>query len=91
MKAWLDKNVFHSAVKRSQRVEYAYTYFRENKIEPFTSKELERHVYSAHNEFEQQLFNSICSELTEKAKLLMDELLDESCDDNLKDCIHSIL
>lgn len=35
LKIWLTKNVFHNAIKRSQRVEYAYTYFRENKIEPF--------------------------------------------------------
>lgn len=80
-KVWLDKNVFHNAVKRSQRVEYAYTYFRENKIEPFTSKELERHVNSAHHEFEQTLFNSIYSELTEKTTLLIDDLLDENCNE----------
>jgi hypothetical protein len=82
LKIWLTKNVFHNAVKRSQRVEYAYTYFRENKIEPFTSKELEKHVHSAHHEFEQQLFNSIYCGLTEKSRSLMDELLDENCDEN---------
>lgn len=80
-KSWLDKNVFHNAIRRSQRVEYAYTYFCENKIEPFTSKELERHVHSAHHEFEQKLFNSIYCELTEKTTLLIDDLLDKNCDE----------
>ena len=50
---------FLNAVRKSQRIEHAYNYFRENKIEPFTSKELEKHIGSAHREFEQQLFESI--------------------------------
>ena len=83
LKSWLSKNVFLNAVKRPQRIEYAYTYFRENKIEPFTSKELERHISSAHREFEQKLFESIYSELTKETKLQMDELLsDDSEGDN---------
>ena len=82
LKIWLTKNVFNNAFKRSQRVEYAYTYFCENKIEPFTSKELEKHVNSAHYEFEKQLFNSIYCELTDKSKFLMDDLLKESCDED---------
>jgi TnpA family transposase len=87
-KAWLFKNVFPNAIKRSQRIEHAYTYFRENKIEPFTSKELEKHIGSAHREFEQQLFQSIYDKLDEKTKLLMDELLSddaESDDDEIND------
>lgn len=82
--AWLFKNVFPHAIKRSQRIEHAYTYFRNKKIEPFTSKELERHISSFHNEFEQKLFESIYAKLNETTKLLMDELLSEdteSCDD----------
>lgn len=51
LKIWLSQNVFTRAIKRSQRIEYAYTYFRENKIEPFTSKELDRHIQSGHREF----------------------------------------
>ncbi len=47
LKLWLSKNVFPNAAKRSQRIEYAYTYFRDNRIEPFTSKELERHIHSS--------------------------------------------
>lgn len=82
LKIWLTENVFHNAVKRSQRVEYAYTYFRENKIEPFTSKELEKHVHSAHHEFEQQLFSLICNAITEQSKSLMDNLLDEILDED---------
>ena len=83
-KAWLFKNVFPNAIKRSQRIEHAYTYFRDNKIEPFTSRELERHISSFHREFEQQLFESIYGKLDDKTKLLMDELLSEDTeiDDN---------
>jgi hypothetical protein len=82
LKIWLTKNVFHNAVKRSQRIEYAYIYFRENKLEPFTSKELEKHIHSAHHEFEQQLFNLIYGVLTEKSKYLMNNLLDEILDED---------
>ena len=88
LKSWLFKNIFPNAIKRSQRIEHAYTYFRENKIEPFTSKELERHISSAHREFEQQLFETIYSKLNEKTKLLMDELLSddvESDNDEIND------
>lgn len=87
-KEWLFKNVFSNAIKRSQRIEHAYIYFRENKIEPFTSKELEKHIGSAHREFEQQLFQSIYDKLDEKTKLLVDELLSddvESNDDEIND------
>lgn len=83
LKSWLMKKVFPNAVKRSQQIEYAYAYFREHKIEPFTSKELERHVRSAHHEFEQKLFESIDSKLTDKTKLQIDELLlDDSENDD---------
>lgn len=90
LKSWLAKNVLPNAVRRSQRIEYAYTYFRENRIEPFTSKELERHIRSAHREFEQRLFESIYSKLTDETKLQIDELLagdsesedDDEIDDN---------
>ena len=83
-KVWLFKNVFPNAIKRSQRIEHAYTYFRDNKIEPFTSRELERHISSSHREFEQQLFESIYGKLDDKTTLLMDELLSEDTeiDDN---------
>lgn len=87
-KAWFFINVFSNAIKRSQRIEHTYTYFRENKIEPFTSKKLEKHTGSAHREFEQQLFQSIYDKLDEKTKLLMDELLSddaESDDDEIND------
>jgi TnpA family transposase len=80
LKLWLFVNVLPNAVKRSQRIEYAYTYFRENKIEPFTLKELERHIRSAHREFEQQLFKSIYSGLIDKTKLQMDEFLSDDPD-----------
>src|SRR3990167_8074348 len=87
-KEWLFRNVFPNAIKRPQRIEHAYTYFRNNKIEPFTSRELDRHISSSHHEFEQQLFYSIYRKLDEKTKFLMDELLfddTESDDDEVND------
>jgi len=80
LKTWLIANVFPSAVKKSQRVEYAYEYFCEYKIEPFTSQELERHIDSAHLVFEQQLFDSIHDTLSEQTKKMMDILLSEEGD-----------
>src|SRR6185437_7397594 len=43
----------------------------------FTSKELDKHISSAHHEFERNLFVSIYNKLDEKTKLLMDELLSD--------------
>lgn len=82
LKSWLKKNVFLTAVKKSQQVEHAYTYFREQRIEPFTSKELERHIGSAYHEFEHQLFESIYNELTDATKLQMDKLLAEGIEND---------
>lgn len=83
LKTWLSKEVFPKAVKKPQQIEHAYIYFRNNKIEPFTSKELERHIKSAHNEFEQNLFFSIDDQLLNKTKLMIDAILSD--DDKVGD------
>jgi len=75
LKMWMIKNVFLNGVKKLQQVEHAYDYFRQKNIEPFTSKELERHIHSAHQIFEQQLFDSIYNELSGETKEMMDDLL----------------
>lgn len=84
LKSWLTKNVMPNVIKRSQQFEYAYNYFRENKIEPFTSKELERHVRSAHHEFERELFENIYTSLPSETKSRMDELLADENDDDVE-------
>jgi hypothetical protein len=82
-KSWLEENVFPQVVKKTQYIEHAYAYFRDNRIEPFTSKELERHIRSAHHAFERQLFESIANTLPDKTKKIMDRILaDESDNDD---------
>lgn len=83
LKVWLIKNIFPNSVRKSQQIEHAYEYFRQQHMEPFTSKELERHIHSAHQIFEQQLFDSIHNELTDKTKRMIDGLLvdDSEIDD----------
>lgn len=91
LKSWLIKNVFPKAAKKSQQIEFAYEYFRLNRIEPFTSKELERHINSAHKLFENQLFHSLFSVLTGATKSAMDLLLsDDDASDDEADNISSI-
>lgn len=84
LKSWLTKNVMPNVINKSQQIEYAYNYFRENRIEPFTSKELERHVRSTHHEFEQKLFESIYNRLPDETKSQMDELLAVDNDDDVE-------
>ena len=92
LKCWLIENVFPDAVKKTQQIEYAYEYFRSKRIEPFTSKELDRHINSAHKIFERQLFYSIYNELSDVTKTTMDSLLsddDESDNESeLEDLSH---
>lgn len=75
LKAWLIKEIFPNGVKKSQLIDHAYEYFRQERVEPFTSSELERHVSSAHRIFEQKLFNSIHDKLSSDTKLVIDSLL----------------
>lgn len=77
LKSWLMQNIFPRALKKQQNIEFAYEYFRANNIEPFTSKELERHINSAHKTFEAELFQSIFMALSKEAKASMDFLLSD--------------
>jgi len=85
LKIWLIREVFPNAVKQPQQIEYAYVYFREQRIEPFTSKELERHIQSAHYAFEQQLFETLQSQLSDRTKKLMDLLLTDDLENEDSD------
>ena len=90
-KSWMIKNVFQNGVKKSQQIEHAYEYFRQERIEHFSSRELERYIGSAHKIFEQQLFNSIHAELSSDTKLVMDSLLtDEAIKDEDESAIENI-
>lgn len=82
-KAWLIEHVFPMGLKKTQQMEHAYQYFRQKQLEPFTSKELSRHIQSAYQCFEQQLFDSIYCLLSEKTQETMELLLkDDDVDDD---------
>ncbi|PIZ05248.1 MAG: Tn3 family transposase [Gammaproteobacteria bacterium CG_4_10_14_0_8_um_filter_38_16] len=87
LKEWLIKNVFPNNVRKSQRIEHAYEYFQAQRIEPFTSKELMKYIQSAHQLFEQQLFDSIHTKLLGNTKQMMDLLLiyDSEIEENDQD------
>ena len=53
----------------------AYHFCHDQKIEPFSQKELARHIRSAMHRFEKQLFKSIQSQLTKATIDSLDEIL----------------
>lgn len=56
--------------------EKAYTYFRNLKIEPFSSKKIERYIKSALTTFENSLFQKISDSLTHNNKKSLIDLLE---------------
>lgn len=88
LKSWLAKEVFPNTVKRTEQIAHAYEYFRKQRIEPFTSGRMDRYIKSAYYSFEQQLFESINVNLSDKTKKIMDSLLmggDEPEDEEFDD------
>lgn len=77
---WLMEKVFPQAPKRSEYIEYAYEYFQAQKIEPFTSNELERYIQSAHSKYEEQLFNTLYDGLSDETIALMNIILNDEFD-----------
>lgn len=75
--AWLHKEVFPLGVRRAEQTEHAYTFFSQKKIEPYTSKELSRHIGSAHKKFEDNLFSTINNALSKETRNEIDALLTE--------------
>lgn len=73
--SWLIENVFADAPTVLQACEKANQFFRENKLESFTSRELERYVRSAVQQFEKRLFSNINSQLSVSTINSIDALL----------------
>ena len=94
LKNYLIQNVLQNALTVRQCIEYAYHYLRNQKIEPFTTKELERHIRSAYRTYEQQLFSSIHNQLSDDVKKSIYDLLIgdiDSDEDNLEETTSEIL
>lgn len=79
--AWLIEHVLPHAPTIPQACEKANLFFRENKLEFFTPRELERYVRSASHKFEQRFFSSIFEKLPAETIKLIDGLLNEDVTD----------
>ena len=75
MITWLIEHVLPHAPTIPQACERANQFFRENKLESFTPRELERYVRSASHKFEQQFFSEIFNKLSAGTTNLIDSLL----------------
>lgn len=74
--SWLIAEILPKAPKGSECIEYAYEYFRSQKIEPFVSDKMERYVLSAHSIFEKSTFTQIYNNLSKNTINLIDQVLD---------------
>lgn len=67
--------IFKEAPSWDQTLEHAYKYFKARKLEPYTEKQLERYLATAHHQFELELFKNITRSLTDETKNKLDHLL----------------
>ena len=88
--AWLIEYVLPQAPTIPQCCEHANQFFRENKLESFSKKELERYVRSAAHQFEQQFFSTIFKQLSVNTINLIDDLLKNDISDIEDEEIKSI-
>jgi len=72
---WLLKNVLIEAPTIPQACERAGQFFRENRLESFTPRELERYVRSAPQQFEKKFFANIYSQLSARTINIIDCIL----------------
>lgn len=75
LNCWLIRFIFPNGFTWEQMLEQAYTYFREQKIEPFAYKQLERFLHSAHRQFEVNFFKTVEQLLSSDTKKAFDNLL----------------
>lgn len=82
--AWLISNVLPNAQTLPQCRERAKLFFKEQKLESFSEKEIDRYINSARQSFEQDLFHRIFSHLSEDTKTTFEALLldDSDVDDD---------
>lgn len=67
--------IFVSAPTWDQALEEAYKYFKMKKLEPYTTKQFERFVATAHHQFEFELCENIVKSLSLETKNKLDQLL----------------
>ena len=72
---WLIQHAFPEAPTWEQVQEQAYEYFREHKLEPFSNKQFERLLRSAHCQFESNFFRAIEGSLSTNTKYALDFLI----------------
>ena len=73
--SWLIENVLIDAPTIPQACENTGQFFRANKLESFTPRELERYVRSAAQQFEKQFFTKIYSKLSTRTINIIDGIL----------------
>lgn len=78
---WLIEKILPESPTLQQGIEHAHLYLRDNKLEPFSSRELQRYVHSAMERFEKQHFSDIVSKLPPSTIDLIDSLLNDDVDD----------
>lgn len=75
---WLMKEHLKHAPLLEKTQELAYEYFQENRIEPFSDKQLIRYVKSAHNQFEEHLFDTIYNALSEQTRQRIEDIIPDN-------------
>lgn len=80
--SWLMKEVLPGAPTHAQCLEQSYGFFREGKIEPFSSFMLDRYINSAIHRFESQFFKEAHQKVSSDSKKLMDDLLKDDPDED---------
>ncbi len=73
--SWLMNDILKEAPTYPQCLERVYQFFRDSKVEPFSSKKLDRYVRSAFHRFEKEFFLSLSCDLSKDVKKLIDDLL----------------
>lgn len=78
---WLIEHVIPIAPNVAQRDEHVHQFFHDNRLEPFTKKELDNYIRSAMYRFEKKFFSSIYEQLSPDTIQAFDRLLDHDSDE----------
>lgn len=80
--SWLIEKAKSGPYTMTQYREKAYEFLKEQRVEPFTLKKLDRYVRAAIHRFEKQFFSEIVKKLSPESLKLMDDLLREEMKTN---------
>ena len=70
--------IFPNAPKWDEAIAGAYDYLHEQKLEPYSEKQLKRLLATAHKQFEDEFFTKIEQNLKPETKIALDALLKEA-------------